>query len=285
MKKCSMLVLLLGLIAVVSGCSVTINGREVVSKDREGNSIGIGTYTSEEENITEDGTGIEELRIKNHAGKITIVKAGGNNIEVNVIKKVRGVDNSMKREVLKNIKINVEKNGKELSLEARTKEGYKIDFWKWMEKQSGMGAVLQYSIRVPEGVKVFFVENEAGDIRLEDIAGTVDIASAAGNVELDGVYLLGDSNIKLGAGNINMDVDVTKAGSLSVRNSAGNISLKLPEDSSFELNADANLGVISGNFIKVKKVGINNSLNDVFNEGNTKIELDVAAGNIIIDKR
>lgn len=268
---------------LTTACSMNIGGDQL---NLSGNvSYDKGTYLTEEQNLARNVASIEKLEISDNAGNITVKGTVSEDISIKAIKKVKGTNEELKREVMGNIDISIEESGNTLSVYPSSKDGKKNDLWKWAEQYyKGTQVTVDFELEVPSNVKVYMIKNNAGNISLSDMTGEITIKNNAGNIELDSVSLTGSNDIQLNAGNINVDSDISGASKLSVLNTAGNISLKLPENSAFNLAAKLTAGNISGSFLSGTHI-VSGTYKQEINGGGAEVNVTSVAGNVTIDSK
>lgn len=270
-------------LVLMTACSLNINGDRV---NLSGNvSIDKGTTLTEEQNIARNVKDIKVLEISDTAGNISVKGTTSGDISIKAIKKVKGTNNKIKEEVMKNIHITVVGTGSKLSVYPSTKDGKEDDLWRWVERlYKGTQVTVGFELEVPENIKVLTVKNNAGNIDFNDMKGEINIRNNAGNIDLNGVSLTGSSNIQLNAGNVNIDSDISKAAKLTVVNTAGNVTLKLPKESEFDLTAKLTAGSIGGSFLSGSHIN-SGTFRQKINGGGVEVNVTTVAGNVTIDSK
>ncbi len=283
MKKNILAVSITLALLLTTACSLNVGGDRLnfsgnVSYDK-------GTTLTEEQNVARNAAEVEKLEISDTAGNITVKTTTSGDISIKAIKKVKGTNEETKKEIMENIDIVVEENGNSLSVHPSTRDGKKDDLWKWVgQLYKGSEVTVDFELEVPENIKVYTVDSNAGNIAFEDVNGEIGIKSNAGNVDLTGISLEGSSDIQINAGNINLDADISKASKLSVVNTAGNVKLSLPANSAFDLTAKLTAGNISGSFLSGTHI-ISGKITKKINEGGTDVNVTTVAGNVTIDSK
>lgn len=268
---------------LLSACSIDINGDKL---NLDGNiSYTGGTYLTEEENFAQSGDGVKTLEIVNSAGNINITRSDSKDVVVKITKKVKGTDEKTKREIMDNIKIKMDKNGDKVSLSARSGEESGSYIWDWVSKlHKSVTVTIDYDIKVPEGVKIYKVDNDAGNTGFENIAGEIDVKQNAGEIKLAGVSLEGDSSFKMEAGNINMEASFDNADEVKINGTAGNININIPSSSRIDLETGLTAGNLSGSFLSGTSIK-SGKFKQEFNGGGTRLQVTLTAGNVIIDSK
>ncbi len=137
----------------------------------------------------------------------------------------------------------------------------------------------------------------AGNIIIEDIEGPVNINSGAGNIELHGAIQLADVNTgagnihiegvsgavkaHTGAGNIEAEIDDQPQQASNLKTGAGNVTLYLNENVSVYVDASASMGSCDTDFpLKVEGKWLNKSFSGRINGGGPEIRLSAGVGNV-----
>lgn len=282
-KKISILILCFMLTLLASACTIGLDGNKI---DVGGNiSFTEGTLLTEEEDISQNAEGIKTLEIVNNAGNIKVLHSDKSDITVKLTKKVKGTDEVLKKETMENIKVNLDKKSDKLTVSARSKDDSGSYIWDWVNKlKKAVNVTIDYEVAVPDDVKIYKVNNNAGNMSFESISGEMNISQNAGDIKLVGVNLLGKNSFTLNAGNINMDMTIDKTDEIKVKLTAGNINISIPEDSKFELDSKLVAGNLSGSFLKETSIK-SGSLKQEFNGGGTKLTVNLTTGNATIDSK
>lgn len=281
MKRNILVVSIALALLLTTACSLNVGGDRLnfsgnVSYDK-------GSTLTEEQNIARNAAEVQKLEISDTAGNITVKKSTSDDISIKAIKKVKGTNDEIKKEVMANIDVIIEGSGSSLSVYPATKDGKKDDLWKWVERlYKGTQVTVDFELEVPENIKVYTIDSNAGNISFNDVDGEIDIKSNAGNVDLAGVGLAGSSDIEINAGNVNLDADISKASKLTVVNTAGNVTLKLPANSAFDLTAKLTAGNVSGSFLSGTHIN-SGTIRQKINGGGTEVNVTTVAGNVTIN--
>lgn len=244
-----------------------------------------GTYLIEEQRTENPADGIRTLEIENTAGNIRVLPSDSGKIDIKAVKKVRGLNEKTKKEIIEKISIKAEKSGDSLKISAVTAEDGVSGIWSWVEKlHKGFNLTIDYEVKVPDGIKVFDIDCNAGNTSFESVRGEVRVKQNAGTVTFGRVVLEGSSSIDMNAGNVVMDANIDNARSLTIKGNAGNVSVKLPEKTAFSLETRLAAGNISGDFLSGTRV-ISGRLIQDFNGGGTKLTVNLSAGNVTINKK
>jgi DUF4097 and DUF4098 domain-containing protein YvlB len=176
-------------------------------------------------------------------------------------------------------------------------------------------------VRADELTGGLTVETTSGEVRLNDIAGTLSVGTISGDVkledgqvedvtihttsgeiELDGVagaLNLGtvSADIKVGdasegqltvattSGDISYDGGLAREGAHEVSSISGDITLRLPDDSAFRLDASTVSGDISTDFDLSGAQAGRRSLTGVAGDGGATLNVGTTSGEITIERR
>jgi hypothetical protein len=267
----------------LGACSVNINGDRL---DLDGSiSYTEGTSLIEEENLAQNADGVKTLEIVNSAGNINITRSDSRDVAVKFTKKVKGTDENEKKKIMENIYLKMDENGDRLTISARSGDESGSYIWDWVSRlYKSANVTIDYDIKVPEGVKVYKIDNNAGNTAFDKVAGEIDIKQNAGEISLNEVSLEGDSSFNMNAGNINMDAVVDRADEVAVSGTAGNIGIKIPGASRIELETRLMAGKLSGSFLSGTSIK-SGTFRQEFNGGGTRLLVTLTAGNVIIDAK
>lgn len=281
--KISILIACTMVITLLSACSVDINGDKL---NLDGNiSYTGGTYLTAEENFAQNSDGVKTLELVNGAGNINITSSNSKDVVVKITKKVKGTDEKTKQEIMEKIKIKMDKSGDKLTLSARSGDESGSYIWDWVSKlYKSVNVTVDYDIKVPEGVKIYKLDNNAGNTGFDNIAGQINIKQNAGDIKLTGVALEGNSSFNMNAGNINADASVDKADEVKIIGTAGNINIKIPASSRVSLETRLTAGNLTGSLLSGTSIK-SGTIKQEINGGGTRLIVNLTAGNVIIDSK
>lgn len=283
LRKLNMVLVLIISVLLLGGCSININGDKV---DLNGSiSVTSGTTLSEKDSLVQNADGINTLEIRNNAGNIDITRGESANLSIEFEKKVKGSNEEVKKDIMKNIKISIDKNGDKFVLTAKTRDNGGSYLWDWVENlYKGVNVSIDYKIQVPDNIKVYVVNNNAGNIGFDSVSGEITADQNAGNITVRGVSLEGKSSFKTNAGNIDLGIEIDRALEVNAGSAAGNIMLTLPGQSKFSLESRLTAGNLSGSFLSGTRVN-SGTVKQEFNGGGTKVLVTLTAGNVTINKK
>lgn len=310
-----------GLLAV--GCGVRINGKEYEIYKAKPNSVnnifgGIGTESTDTQEFTQEEQGAELFKLSISAGNIDIEKSSDSTISVIAEKKVRGASADIKKEILDNMNLSIDRSGDNIELAVKTKDGK--DFWNWHKNNyKSYQVTVNLDLKVPDSVKGIDADTGAGNVSIESLpskvtvntgagninilgaqekvvadtgAGNItvesadasmDISTGTGNINIDDSSARGAVKIDAGAGNVDFSGKIDDIDSFVCSTGVGNVGLDVPENTKMTLEADTGVGNLSGYFIQTDKNNKNHFKGDI-NGGGASVKVNTGAGNISVDR-
>ncbi len=169
MLKKIMIAVALIMSVALTGCTLSINGKEVVN-------ISDGNTRAEKSEVREvipDGQ--DELIVSNTVGKINFKAWDGNSIKITSLKKVRTGGSKKKADkMLKDIEINVDKSSESIKVKVHYK-----NIFGWMNSRK-----VEMEVLVPEKIKNIKGDTASGEITVNGIKGIndLDLSSASGSI-------------------------------------------------------------------------------------------------------
>lgn len=277
MKKlaCFIIVIVLSVV-MLTGCRYFDSFEEV----RINNAIS--------DDISIEGSKLDKLEINNGVGDIMVSKGSGEDIEIHYDKKIKYTHEDVEK-VAEAILVDTEVSGGKLKVEVRSADANTQDLWKWLsDKFKGVNVSVDLTIKVPENMEDFEVNNGVGNVTIEDIDASIEVTSGVGDVTLRDVAMRGGCKINNGTGDINIEASADELSRLSTLTGVGNIMLMLPEDTKLSIKATTGVGSIKGSLIdnsKKESFVVGSSLKQNINGGGAAAKIKTGTGNISIDKR
>jgi DUF4097 and DUF4098 domain-containing protein YvlB len=123
---------------------------------------------------------------------------------------------------------------------------------------------------------------DSGDLEATNIVGPVNLRTRSKDIRLNGV----SSSVQLKNQNGAVEIEVIKLGNLQVENSRGDIRIFLPENSSFQVDAQTRDGEIQSDFsaLKIENGDNRSTANGTVNGGGFRVVLNNDHGTIEIRK-
>lgn len=136
-----------------------------------------------------------------------------------------------------NASIHYEQNKEKNRISVRARTG-----WYILARQQ-----IDFDVTVPR-LSDLEIKTDAGSITITGVHGQMNCASDAGVIRVKDAMLRGDSRLKTDAGTVTFDGSLDLHGSYSMTTDAGNVSVALPAQSSFKLDARTDVGSIHSDF-------------------------------------
>jgi hypothetical protein len=114
--------------------------------------------------------------------------------------------------------------------------------WHFLGKTS-----VDFDVTVPS-TSDLDLKTEAGGITVSGVSGQMICASDAGSVKVTRAMLRGDSRLKTDAGSITFSGSLHPNGTYTMTTDAGNVTVTLPEETAFRVDAKTDVGSINSDF-------------------------------------
>lgn len=135
------------------------------------------------------------------------------------------------------IDIHYDQNTAKNAISVKASNGWSFIGSKWVD----------FDITVPRNADLE-LKNDAGGITINGIAGQISCTTGAGSVKVTGAWLRGNSKLKTDAGTISFSGALDPHGSYQMTTGAGAVSVTLPPNASFRLDAKTGVGSINSDF-------------------------------------
>jgi DUF4097 and DUF4098 domain-containing protein YvlB len=259
------------------------------------------------------------LSLGNISGDITVTRANGADITVEIVKTARGRDAADARELLQLVTVDaVERNGR-AEVKARYLNG---DDLRRRGRRS-INVDVAYNVAAPAGTRIS-AESISGDVRItgghvgtaKTISGTVEIADAQGDGALESSSVSGDvilrrvSAQRIDAGSVSGEIKLedvkaerisahttsadiwmsgplAKNGRYELKGLSGDVRVVLSGNTGFEVDASSFSGEIKApefQFTARGRTG-RHSLSATYGDGSAVLDLSTFSGSIVISKR
>lgn len=178
------------------------------------------------------------VEVFNTAGNVTIRAGEADDVvAVEATKEARAVFDREGARLLQEVQVLVDGNGSRATIRVTGVEGI------------GLGTVsVNLDITVPQETDLIII-NEAGNVLVQGTEGSIRVRNDAGNTRLEDVTVTEFIDVQTSAGNIDCEARVPRRPQweVALRTQVGNVSLAVPEDSAFTLDAETEVGsVVSG---------------------------------------
>lgn len=176
------------------------------------------------------------LSVENDVGQITIRASAGNVVRVSATKRVRGRAGGAAQQLLDEITVTTDSTGSEGQVRAAIPDGLQA-----------ASVSVDLDIRVPPQVALD-VANRVGSVTVGGTQGALQVFSGVGEIHADDVQLLGDSRFETNVGKIAFSGRLPASGSVVLTTNTGDITVNLPADSQFIVDAQTGVGDIDSEF-------------------------------------
>lgn len=246
-------------------------------------------------------------------GTISVQTISGNEVHVELERKVKGVDDEDLKVYLEKHEWEIRKDGNNIFVESKF-DGDEDSRWRRSRRRKSGNFSLNVTVFIPENFNIDF-ENGAGNVEIEDLTGdingitgagnitigdvkgTVDIVSGAGTIdieEIDGIVRVrsGAGNIEIeevtgeieahtGAGNIEVTLTEQPGGDSDLSSGAGNVTVFMDDDISVDVDARASLGSAKSDFdLRVSGKWMSKSFEGRINGGGPALVLRSGVGSV-----
>jgi len=159
--------------------------------------------------------------------------------------------------------------------------------WAWFRGTRNESATIDYTVRVPEQVRLKDVSSVNGEIRIEGMAG--DITASVVNGETEVKHAIGNLKLETVNGAIHAEMDALSRGQSVTLNAVnGEMTLSLPENADAAFAVSTVNGGISSEFPTlqpVKEFPVGNHLNGSLGQGAGQVKAGAVNGAIHFLKR
>lgn len=177
------------------------------------------------------------LTINNRVGDISISAGDTDVIQVQATKRASAFTDSWARDTLKRVDVRAESSG--------TAARITVDVPTDLRFRS---AGVDFEIVVPQDIDLDIVNN-VGDISVLATTGSLRLRSNVGDITLSDVVARQDYDVEADVGDIVFEGQLPEdAGATQLKTRVGQITVSLPENSQFMLDAETNVGNITTEF-------------------------------------
>lgn len=186
------------------------------------------------------------LQVDHKVGNITVVAGTGNKASVKTT--IWFLNEKSYRNIVDEAETTlVAKNGK-LQIVTNPKGNPNDNLWDWAQSKYGYSEfMIDYEVQVPASLTDFEIENDVGQITMNNLSGMYQVDNSVGEIVVNGAQIKGKSSIKSEAGSVQLSISgIEKDSSLKVKTDVGSIHATLADDLACTLKLDSELGIISG---------------------------------------
>jgi hypothetical protein len=126
-----------------------------------------------------------------------------------------------------------------------------------------------------------YIKSVSGDIEATDIKGSIELSSLSGEIDLKDVSDARSVAAKTISGNITYVGSILAGGNYELKSFSGNVEMKIPAASAFDIEANTRSGVIETDFpVEVSGKISSKEIHGSVNKGGARIRLTSFSGDI-----
>ena len=213
------------------------------------------TFDEHEEAMVPDGSSID---IDNMFGDVDVRPSEGDRVLLDVKKTIRAANKDEAERLSKDFTFSISTGGDRYRI-ASSRDGIRLSRQRYKSS---------LTLQVPKSSKLR-INNRAGKVEVADLEGDQDISNRFGNVDIRNITgdlkvknefgqasvenLKGGAVISEGMGNLSVSFEKLVQKPIEVSSRFGNVTIKLPADSSFSVDANTQFGRIDSDFEGLRK--------------------------------
>ncbi|WP_223066747.1 DUF4097 family beta strand repeat-containing protein [Paenibacillus caui] len=190
------------------------------------------------------------LEVDNQVGQIEIKPSTGNALtaEAVISSQDKKAFHAEREAILEEATVSITAEDNEIRVHVHPKGDPSKDLWDWAEEKYGFSDFsIDYIIEVPESLTVYNLENNVGNIKLQELAGAFQIKTDVGNVEMDQTAFTDDSVVTSNTGEIELDIaSLADKASLKAKTDIGSLNAHLAKALKCTLDVSTDVGEITG---------------------------------------
>ncbi|MGI6208818.1 MAG: DUF4097 family beta strand repeat-containing protein [Anaerolineae bacterium] len=173
------------------------------------------------------------VTVINEVGDINVRAGEGGMVSVQAQARARAADREAADRLLEQVRLDVSSSGNQAEIRVQVPTN--------LLNQS---LSVRLDITVPRS-STLTVQNNVGDITIEDLDGAVVVIGDVGDVTLRRVTLAGDSEIRSEVGEVTFEGSLPEVGEMNISSDVGSVTVRLPAESQFLLDAATDVGDIT----------------------------------------
>ena len=174
------------------------------------------------------------LKLVNGSGDVTVRSGDGSHVVVTAIKRAQAETSSDAQSSVRNIPVTMEQSGNTVMVTANGVG----------ESDLGHIELVDLTVIVPR-ISQLAITVDSGNVSVQNVAGSFAIQVNAGGVTLSGVEFRTTSSVRVAAGNISVSGVVDTGSAVNVRVNTGDVTLRVPADSTMQVDAYTDSGDIA----------------------------------------
>ncbi|MGZ3680362.1 MAG: DUF4097 family beta strand repeat-containing protein [Ktedonobacterales bacterium] len=182
-------------------------------------------------------SGMPTLDVTNAAGSITVERGTADQVKVVYSKRAHDVSQRDAQRALDDMIVSISQTGNTITVEVKSPTAANMEAF-------GSQRSVDLTLDVPSATS-FQLRQMAGNVHVSDVRGALMVNVQAGNVDLRNVSLIGNSSVRLGAGNVTFDGSLQNGSALDMRVATGNVDVVLPPDAAVHITADTAMGDVT----------------------------------------
>lgn len=131
-----------------------------------------------------------------------------------------------------------------------------------------------------QGIKA---NTSSSKIELHNVGGRLEATTDSGTINIDGGHL-SDAVVKTSSGTFKYTGSLAHNGTSSIETVSGDVTLWLPRDSSFHLNASSTSGNVRSDFELNDRQDNDQFLNGTAGDGSAKLKIETSSGDISVER-
>ncbi|GIO32323.1 MULTISPECIES: hypothetical protein [Paenibacillus] len=277
-------------VLLLAGCDTVHEAAQTVKKDIQevaaaaGDSVG-NAAAGAAERLKREGEPVElsaegearadtVLHIDHRVGNIRLAAGDGDAVKVKTtiwFLKERSSYRNLSEQAVTSL---IPKDG-QLELITSSKEDTGRNLWDWADSKYGYSDfIIDYDIELPATVAGIDVASDVGEISVDGFRGTYRIHSDVGNIVVKEGRIAGTSDIGSNAGSVELRLNgIEEGGGLTARTDVGSIRAAFADSMKYTLKAESELGALSG---------VSNGEHEI-NGGGPPITLSTSVGPINVE--
>lgn len=179
------------------------------------------------------------LKVDVKVGRIEVVAAEGDVIDIQARLKAYGRDHRQAQQVLQQMQVRAQQSGSAVTFTADWQEPPRG--WRGKSPRAEVRIVVPRQTRVTLRVSV-------GEVLLQGTEGDVEVESDVGRVTISNVRVPEHLSVRTDVAAIELASALSPGATYELRSDVGSIAVRVPEDSRFAIDASSDVGRVAVNF-------------------------------------
>lgn len=178
------------------------------------------------------------ITLNNQVGRVDVRPSGGDQVVVVARKCARDFTQDRARDRLRSLTVNISGNGPNVTIEGRVPDrpGANIQ-----------ADSIEFELQVPSQTSLNFTPN-VGEVVASELTGGVQVTNNVGAIRLTNMRAVDRLNLRSDVGEIVYRGSLPESGTQRIQSNVGAITVELPPNSGFTLDARTDVGAISNSF-------------------------------------